>query len=312
MRKVIFTTFILTLLVCGARAQARDWLRLESDSKDFSLAIPRDYQMLADENGYDSVRYNRLSPRDYTVVKLRKIRYITAFQDGASFLVESYQTNNLSDALETFMLRGSMNDKTSELVFNEFKGKMLERENGNFYSIEIIAGSKDRIYRIVAAARDGSNETLRYFLASLNMNAQKYFSFKTPLDEQIKETPAPISGLKETTIVVENDEKTDGEADKNKSTETKTAEDKKLVIVFQNYAKYTDEARKAGVIGRIKLLVTFSENGYVSKIVVKKGLPNGLIESAIKAARMIRFLPSEKDNKPLTTTKTIEYSFSIY
>jgi hypothetical protein len=58
--------------------------------------------------------------------------------------------------------------------------------------------------------------------------------------------------------------------------------------------------------------MTFSPTGAVEKISVVDELPDGLTEQAVKAARMMRFLPEEKDNIPVSTTKIIEYSFMIY
>ena len=58
--------------------------------------------------------------------------------------------------------------------------------------------------------------------------------------------------------------------------------------------------------------MTFSADGGIEKISIIQGLPDGLTGEAVKAARLIRFLPQEKDNIPVTTTKAIEYSFSVF
>jgi outer membrane biosynthesis protein TonB len=56
----------------------------------------------------------------------------------------------------------------------------------------------------------------------------------------------------------------------------------------------------------------FAENGYVTNINVTRGLPNGLTESAVDAARNIRFFPAEKDGKPVSQRTMLEYSFDLY
>lgn len=75
---------------------------------------------------------------------------------------------------------------------------------------------------------------------------------------------------------------------------------------------YTDAARTAGIQGTVILRVTFLASGQVGSITPVKGLPNGLTEQAIAAARGIRFEPMKKDGVAQSTTKQIEYTFSIY
>jgi TonB family protein len=77
-------------------------------------------------------------------------------------------------------------------------------------------------------------------------------------------------------------------------------------------ANYTDRARQAGVSGVIRLLVTFSEDGTVKYIIALSSLGYGLDQEAIKAAKNIKFEPERVDGKPVSTVKTVEYSFTIY
>ena len=72
------------------------------------------------------------------------------------------------------------------------------------------------------------------------------------------------------------------------------------------------EARRAGKQGTVILRVTFLANGSIGGISAVKGLPNGLTEQAIAAARRISFEPAKINGSPQSVTKQIEYSFSIY
>jgi hypothetical protein len=59
MKTLLLRISILFLLVGYAAAPvfAQDaWHRLESDSKDFSIAVPPDYQVLTDKKGYETAR----------------------------------------------------------------------------------------------------------------------------------------------------------------------------------------------------------------------------------------------------------------
>jgi hypothetical protein len=54
------------------------------------------------------------------------------------------------------------------------------------------------------------------------------------------------------------------------------------------------------------LKVTFLASGQIGSISTIKGLPNGLTEKAIAAARSIKFETGK------TITRSVEYSFTIY
>ncbi len=75
---------------------------------------------------------------------------------------------------------------------------------------------------------------------------------------------------------------------------------------------YTDSARTANIQGTVILRVTFLGSGQIGSISSVKGLPNGLTEQAIAAARRISFEPAKRNGVGQSVTKQIEYSFSIY
>lgn len=75
---------------------------------------------------------------------------------------------------------------------------------------------------------------------------------------------------------------------------------------------YTDSARQANIQGTVILRVTFLASGGIGGISAVKGLPNGLTEQAIAAARRISFSPAMSNGTPQSVTKQIEYTFSIY
>lgn len=83
-------------------------------------------------------------------------------------------------------------------------------------------------------------------------------------------------------------------------------------ILTKKPAKYTDEARHAKINGIIILKIVFNADGTTSIVSVIRGLPNGLTESAIDAARNIRFEPVMEDGKPVAYVSNIEYNFSLY
>ena len=85
----------------------------------------------------------------------------------------------------------------------------------------------------------------------------------------------------------------------------------KARILSKPEPPYTDEARTNQVSGTVVLKVIFSAYGRVIGIRVVSGLPAGLTEAAIRAARQIRFIPALKDGKPVSMYAQLEYTFSI-
>lgn len=75
---------------------------------------------------------------------------------------------------------------------------------------------------------------------------------------------------------------------------------------------YTDAARQNNVQGTVILRVTFLASGQVGSVSAVKGLPNGLTEMAIAAAKRISFTPAKVNGVPQAVTRQIEYTFSIY
>jgi TonB family protein len=93
-----------------------------------------------------------------------------------------------------------------------------------------------------------------------------------------------------------------------------TAEDisVKARIISKPWPRYTDEARNKQITGTVVLRAIFAANGRVIGIRTFKGLPGGLSEQAIKAARKIRFVPAMKDGRPVSVFIQLEYNFNLF
>ena len=75
---------------------------------------------------------------------------------------------------------------------------------------------------------------------------------------------------------------------------------------------YTEVARKSGTTGTVVLKAVLAADGKVKHILVVKGLPDGLSETCIRAARAIKFIPATIDGKPVSQFIQLEYSFNLY
>jgi len=84
---------------------------------------------------------------------------------------------------------------------------------------------------------------------------------------------------------------------------------KPLRIFDMPSALFPDEIRDKGTFGTVILKVRFLAGGAIGKIIVIQGLPDGLTEEAVKAAKGIRFLPARLNGRLTNSAQTIEYIF---
>ncbi|MGE3466733.1 MAG: TonB family protein, partial [Pyrinomonadaceae bacterium] len=76
-----------------------------------------------------------------------------------------------------------------------------------------------------------------------------------------------------------------------------------LKILSKPRPGYTDAARQNNIQGTVILRVTFLGSGQIGSISPVKGLPNGLTEQAIAAARRINFVPAKTNGIGQSVTK---------
>jgi protein TonB len=86
----------------------------------------------------------------------------------------------------------------------------------------------------------------------------------------------------------------------------------RAIITFKPEPGFTEDARKNNVTGTVRLRAVLSASGEVTSISIVKGLPDGLTEKAIAAARQIKFRPAQKDGRTVSQYVVLEYNFNIY
>lgn len=74
---------------------------------------------------------------------------------------------------------------------------------------------------------------------------------------------------------------------------------------------YTEEARRLRKEGEVVLEVVFTAAGEVHVLGVVQGLGYGLDESAIRAARQVRFRPAQRDGQPVDSQAKLHVVFQL-
>lgn len=88
--------------------------------------------------------------------------------------------------------------------------------------------------------------------------------------------------------------------------------DRKVRLLTRSEPEYSEKAKSEEIRGTVILKCVFAANGTVTNIRVVQGLPYGLTEKAIEAARKIKFIPATKDGHPVSMWMQIEYNFNLY
>jgi TonB family protein len=86
----------------------------------------------------------------------------------------------------------------------------------------------------------------------------------------------------------------------------------KARVLSKPEPQYTEEARKNQITGTVVLRAVFTSGGQVTNIRAISGLPYGLTERAIAAARQIKFSPATKDGHAVSMYIQLEYNFNLY
>jgi TonB family protein len=83
-------------------------------------------------------------------------------------------------------------------------------------------------------------------------------------------------------------------------------------VIKKPEPQYTEAARQHNVTGTVVLRAVFAADGKVKHLSVIRGLPDGLTEQALVAARQITFIPATKDGRTVSMWMQLEYNFDLY
>jgi TonB family protein len=306
----IFTILLIFVLSAAAFAQKTEsakWTKIANPKDNFSFALPADFLV---DNEDDKSR-------------------AFANQDGVSMRVEMDEGGGKS-RLNMYRQVPSPLKNGSTFTLGDFTGDVYMNLTKGFFTMSAYVASPKAFYLITVSSKDNKSPALNAFLLSIKFGDKPLLKQENPAvsgEEKavslasLPTSPIILAALSRKTsgkFQVKYDEEKvkytggDDKDDLNDNPAEVIKYSRSLIILRKPQTRYTDSARQEGVQGTIRLRIVFRADGQIGDITVLHKLGGGLTESAIDAARQIKFLPAEIDGKAVDVTKTIEYSFTIY
>lgn len=87
--------------------------------------------------------------------------------------------------------------------------------------------------------------------------------------------------------------------------------DGEVTLLSKPEPRFPEDARARGFSGVVQLEVYFKATGEIGEIKVVRGLPYGLTESAIEAAKQIKFTPAQRNGSNISKSLILDYDFKI-
>ena len=271
-----------------------DWIRVQSDNGEFSIEVPAIHGFFRDAEGF-------LLTDSMDSYQLREMNMLNAFHEKTLLSFESYKVGNPKAVARMLQNRERKNGKLTQISRNgsavEIKQISLKIEK--VFAVQQFITSKNHLYILTAAARDGETQTAKRFLDSLIFEPEIKTSPSSPPATGLK--IVRFSELKQSLIELDRNPEPYKKPDTSKNAAAAKGKDSlPVAVITKPRPSFTDAARQRREEGIIQIRVTFSEEGRITKVGFLKTLREGLLREATLAALRMKFLPGEKDGKPQT------------
>ena len=283
MKRFPLLAFMLVLFVSSAGAQTdpADWHRYSVRNEKFSVALPA-------QPSFDYQRRHVDARRERVEITL------SVFADGIVYLIRVFGNPSPRQSLESFI---GDHASSGYRINPKSKGDLtVEGVDGKTFLFSRIDGATqffstgDRLFQFAAfgAPQDDARVTRFFSSVSLVNNKDAY-----KLPDEMPSTPTSGRDTPEKIFTPKEVDKTH-----------------QPILMFA--PEYTEAAREAKIEGTVVLKCTLSANGQITSISVVSGLPHGLTERGIAAARKLKFIPAMKDGKYVSISTQMVMTFKLY
>jgi hypothetical protein len=303
MKSVLAISVTLNILFCVAVGLAQtngDWIRVQSNHGELSIEVPTSHRVFFNARGF-SVLGNA---RDD--LPLKNIYLLSAYVDGTLISVELYDGSKAAkDELYEHDAFAKNGRSVREFKRGQIKIREIINRTDKYYSIRQFFSTATHVCILTTASRSGETKNMRRFLDSL--------AFESDSNSLNAATATTFSSLKTTEAPIEFDKSPIAVGDLGATNLTPDDPSvKPFVVIRIPRAPYVSLARDSGVQGTIRLKLELGPDGFISKVIVQRSLPAGLLRQSLFSALRAKLLPKEKDGIPIVANVTIEFGFNIY
>ena len=227
--------------------------------------------------------------------KVRRVYNLGSYADGVVYTVDIYENPKRRQSLESFLKKLEIpKSSLTDLTLDGFPGK--ERRRSEVEIVSQFFATEHRLYHFMALGVAVDDPRMTKFFSSFSLH-RKQNSVEVvdgpglPWEPPVEPEPA-------------NDETT--------KIHVGREVDRKVRLGMKVQPSYTESARLNQITGTVVLKAVLSRNGSVTSIRTVSGLPEGLTERAIDAARKIKFIPAIKNGKYVSMWIQLEYNFNLY
>ena len=274
----------LLLVVAGARAQSNkpqstSWTFYTVKDEEFSVALPNHPSM-------QTVKEKREKPQ-----KDRRKRVLSTSNNDVTYTIYIVENSEPRQSLDEFIIELNSNPTTAltpaedAATVNGVSRKSFTYADGKGM-VQFVA-TKDRLYAFRAQGARLDDSRMTDFFTTISLKRQEKST-------EVFDGPGSFYESKLLNVHKGSDL------------------DTKVRMQSKPDPTYTSAAERDRITGTVILRCVFTSEGTVTHIRVVKGLPGGLTEKAMEAARQIKFIPGTKDGKPVSMWMQLEYNFNIF
>jgi TonB family protein len=278
----------LLLLADGVQAQfakgpdPASWKRYTVQNEEFSVTLPTLPVMISNKSFSSQLK------------KERGHRLISTVADGVDYRIEAYENPQRQQSLQEFIAEAASAygfdvSTGRDVTISGFPGREYLYKD-RLPGTEQFFATEERLYRFATRGATADHPGVKQFFSSISLGKNQE---GIQITDGIGEPLGTATGPQEKVY-------------------TSREVDQRVKLKSRPHPEYPDAAKSNHIRGTVILKVIFRADGRVTDIRTIQGLPGGLTEKAIEAARKIKFIPATKDGKNVSMYMQIEYHFNLY
>lgn len=303
MSRFCFVLAVLIFVLNSVFAQNTvEWKLYEPSNEAFSVELPATVSVSRDTSGGkdSSILYSAATNKMFIYITSGKENKISVLGDIRN-LIKSEKAAEENIPLDEFTVN-----------------KYSFTDSEDFFQTIVLAKGKKHFYIFHAVSAEKDSSDIERFFSSIKLNNQIIEMPKTQAPAQKPEETVRYgmsTGKDSGQGIGIGSGSVSGTGSEDSTTIRKPNPDNQisqLKFLYLPKPSYTDLARYYWMQGKVALRVTFLANGTIGNITSVTKLPFGLTNSAINAARQIRFEPATRNGVPVTMLRPVEFRFTIY